>query len=190
MTERLHFHFSLSCIGEGNGNLLQCSCLENPRVRGAWWAAIYGVAQSRTRLKRLSSSSSKYTNNTRQSMICVRGGGVTEIQSKERIKSNQEQLPGRLTIWTWSCRISKTLLETGDGSHPIGGRKNIRDKQLEGCKPHPGKSDGNLVCLLKRPRRCLLWLHIFQNWNDTEKISMTPAQGWNANLSNIPYFLN
>ena len=50
-TERLHFHFSLSCIGEGNGNPLQCSCLENPRDGGAWWAATYGVAQSRTRLK-------------------------------------------------------------------------------------------------------------------------------------------
>ena len=55
-TEWLHFHFSLSCIGEGNGNPLQCSCLENPRDRGAWWAAIYGVTQSQTRLKRLSSS--------------------------------------------------------------------------------------------------------------------------------------
>ena len=54
----LHFHFSLSCIGEGNGNPLQCSCLENPRDEGAWWAAVYGIAQSRTRLKRLSSSSS------------------------------------------------------------------------------------------------------------------------------------
>ena len=60
-TERLHFHFSLSCIGEGNGNPLQCSCLENPRDRRAWWAAVYGVAQSRTRLKRLSSSSSGIT---------------------------------------------------------------------------------------------------------------------------------
>ena len=59
VTERLHFHFSLSCIGEGNGNPLQCSCLENPRDGGAWWAAVYGVAQSRTRLKRLSSSSSR-----------------------------------------------------------------------------------------------------------------------------------
>ena len=49
-TERLHFHFSLSCIGEGNGNPLQCSCLENPRDGGAWWAAVYGVAKSRTRL--------------------------------------------------------------------------------------------------------------------------------------------
>ena len=49
-TERLHFHFSLSCIGEGNGNPLQCSCLENPRGSGAWWAAVYGVTQSQTRL--------------------------------------------------------------------------------------------------------------------------------------------
>ena len=47
-TEQLHFHFSLSCIGEGNGNPLQCSCLENPRDGEAWWAAVYGVAQSRT----------------------------------------------------------------------------------------------------------------------------------------------
>ena len=58
MTEQLHFHFSLSCIGEGNGNPLQCSCLENPRGGRAWWAAVYGVAQTWTRLKRLSSSSS------------------------------------------------------------------------------------------------------------------------------------
>ena len=62
-TEELHFHFSVSCIGEGNGNPLQRSCLENPRDGGAWWAAIYGActlghAQSWTRLKQLSSSSS------------------------------------------------------------------------------------------------------------------------------------
>ena len=57
-TDRLHFHFSLSCIGQGNGNPLQCSCLENPRDRGAWWATVYGVSQSWTRLKRLSCSSS------------------------------------------------------------------------------------------------------------------------------------
>ena len=55
-TEQLHFNFSLSCTGEGNGNPLQCSCLENPRDRGAWWAAVCGIAQSQTRLKRLSSS--------------------------------------------------------------------------------------------------------------------------------------
>ena len=66
-TERLHFHFSLPCIGEGNGNPLQCSCLENPRDGGAQWAAGYGVAQSRTQLKRLSSSSS-----SRIQEICYR----------------------------------------------------------------------------------------------------------------------
>ena len=58
-TERLHFRFSLSCIGKGNGNPLWCSCLENPRDSRAWWAAVYGVAESRTRLKQLSSSSSR-----------------------------------------------------------------------------------------------------------------------------------
>ena len=66
MTERLHFHFYFSCIGEGNGNPLQCSYLENPRDGGAWWAAIYGVIQSWTRLKRLSSSSS---NSPQESMV-------------------------------------------------------------------------------------------------------------------------
>ena len=59
-TERLHFHFSLSCTGEGNGNPLQCSCLGNPRDGGACWAAVYGVAQSWTRWKRLSSALSLY----------------------------------------------------------------------------------------------------------------------------------
>ena len=59
-TERLHFHFLFSCTGEGNGNPLQCSCLENPRDGGAWWAAVYGVAQSRTWLKWLSSSSKSF----------------------------------------------------------------------------------------------------------------------------------
>ena len=71
MTERLHFHFSLSCIGEGNGNPLQCSYLENPRDGGAWWAAVYGVAQSRAWLKRLSSSSnsSRWLNNNNKVLI-------------------------------------------------------------------------------------------------------------------------
>ena len=60
-TKQLHFHFSVSCIGEGNGTPLQCSCLENPRDGRAWWAAVYGVAQSQTQLKRLSSSSRAIT---------------------------------------------------------------------------------------------------------------------------------
>ena len=71
MTERLHFHFSLSFIGEGNGNPLQCSCLENPRDGGAWWAAICGVAQSQTRLKRLSRSSSSSSSSMPAAMSSV-----------------------------------------------------------------------------------------------------------------------
>ena len=66
-TERVHFHFSLSCIGEGNGNPLQCSCLENPRDGGAWWAAIYGFTRSWTRLKQLSSSS-RNSSSSRQTL--------------------------------------------------------------------------------------------------------------------------
>ena len=73
MTERFHFHFSLSCIGEGNGNPLQSSCLENPRDGGAWWAAVYGVAQSRTRLKRLSSSSSSRSRQWHPSPVLLPG---------------------------------------------------------------------------------------------------------------------
>ena len=65
-TEQLHFHFSLSCIGEGNGNPLQCSCLENPRDGGAWWAAVYGVAQSRTRLKWLSHLATSHLTSTKK----------------------------------------------------------------------------------------------------------------------------
>ena len=72
-TDQLRFHFSLSCIGKGNGNPLQCSCLENPRDEGAWWAAVYGVAQSQTRLKQLSSSSSrlKKKNLLESQMLCL-----------------------------------------------------------------------------------------------------------------------
>ena len=78
-TERLHFHFSLSCIGEGNGNPLQYSCLENPGDGGAWWAAVYGVTQSRTRLKRLSSSSS--SSNGGPEVGCLGQGGTSAPQS-------------------------------------------------------------------------------------------------------------
>ena len=94
MTKWLHFHFSLSCIGEGNGNPLQCSCLENPRDGGAWWAAIYGVARSRTQLKRLSSSSSSSSPGRRLS-------GISKDEKRMWGKcavgwGNQEALPGDL----------------------------------------------------------------------------------------------
>ena len=70
-TERLHFHFSLACIGKGNGNPLKCCCLENPRDGGAWWAALYGVAQSWTQLKRLSSSSSVWYMNIQPHLLKI-----------------------------------------------------------------------------------------------------------------------
>ena len=88
-TERLHFHFSLSCIGEGNGSPLQCSCLENPRDGEAWWAAVYGVAQSRTRLTRLSSSRDRGIKN-----LMVQ---TTELQVWSRISSH-----GRKRGWQLS----------------------------------------------------------------------------------------
>ena len=87
MTERLHFDFSLSCIGEGNGNPLQCSCLQNPRDGGAWWAAVYEVAQSRTRLKRLSSSSSKGTFHAKMGSIKDRNG--MDLTQAEEIKKRR-----------------------------------------------------------------------------------------------------
>ena len=81
-TERLHFHFSLSCIGEGNGNPLQCSCLGNPRDGGAWWAAVYGVAQSQTRLKWLSSSSSQALSQTlRRNPLLQRSRTLTKLMA-------------------------------------------------------------------------------------------------------------
>ena len=83
-TEQIHF--SLSCIGEGNGNPLQCSCLENPRDGGAWWAAVYGVAQSRTRLKWLSLSSSRIVKSTCWE-FCFH---------QNSIKNFMDQLPGSL----------------------------------------------------------------------------------------------
>ena len=98
-TERLHFHFSLSCIGEGNGSPLQCSCLENPRDGEAWWAAVYGVTQSRTRLKRLSSSSSS-SNRTRRGQFSFqsqrkatpKNAAVISCTSKAMLKSLQARL--------------------------------------------------------------------------------------------------
>ena len=88
MTERLHFHFSLSCIGEGNGNPLQCSCLENLRDGGAWWAAVSGVAQSRTRLKQLSSSSSSRINEAEE-RISELEDKMVEITAKQQNKGKR-----------------------------------------------------------------------------------------------------
>ena len=90
MTERLHFHFSLSCIEEGNGNPLQCSCLENPRDGGAWWAAVYGVAQSQTQLKRFSSSSSSRRSSVNREAFATYE--KTDLKEPE---------PSNVLAWDW-----------------------------------------------------------------------------------------
>jgi len=99
MTERLPFHFSLSCIGEGNSNPLQCSCLENPKDRGAWWASVSGVVQSQTQLKQLSSSSSLLTD----SSIIFK----PLIPSKDQVEQNR---------WNFKppCSVSVHLLWFSD----------------------------------------------------------------------------
>ena len=107
-TERLHFHFSLSCIGEGNGNPLQCSCLENPRDSEAWWPAIYGVTQSQTRLKRLSSSKHTETCESLQVPSEQSGPGKTdEIHLKLLVP-----LLSYSFYFPVCCVDSQSLLET------------------------------------------------------------------------------
>ena len=97
------FHFSLSCIGEGNGNPLQCSCLENPGDGGAWWAAVSGVAQSRTRLKRLSRSSSS-------SMLLAY---VTPPRPNLRVCLGFSVCPLGLSFhFVWYSQISFVIFET------------------------------------------------------------------------------
>ena len=104
-TERLHFHFSLSCIGEGNGNPLQCSCLENPRDGGAWWAAVYGVTQSQTRLKWLGSSSSSVMILTEKAMATHSSTFAWKIQWME--ETGRLQSIGLLRVGhDWATSLS------------------------------------------------------------------------------------
>ena len=111
-TERLYFQFSLSCIGEGNGNPLQCSCLENPRDWGAWWAAVYGVAQSWTGLKRLSSSSSsKY--------ICKSVIAESWKQPKYLLKWRW------LNKWKYICTVKYYFIKNNKLDHCVLIWKNI-----------------------------------------------------------------
>ena len=126
MTEQLHFHFSLSCIGEGNGNPLQCSCLENPRDGGAWWAAVYGVAQSRTRLKRLSSSSSsRHSLGSRDTVLWnLHSRGEAD---DEQIKYITQQIVINAIEKSDREKIYNEL-ETSDGNLRWGGqRKSVGD---------------------------------------------------------------
>ena len=108
-TERLHFHFSFSCIGEGNTNPLQCSCLENPRGGEVWWAAVYGVAQSRTRLKWLSISISSNTIASREEVdlerCCLR---------RRTLKLLNMLSPPPMCVCVLSCSV------VSDSSRPSG----------------------------------------------------------------------
>ena len=104
----LNFHFSLSCIGEGNGSPLQCCCLENPRDGGAWWAAVYGVAQSRTRLKRISSSSSG------SMYACIQNAQYNYSHKRlTTISCVCAQLLSHVllfvTLWTIACQATLTM---------------------------------------------------------------------------------
>ena len=108
MTERLPFHFSLSCIGEGNDNPLQCSCLENPRDGEIWWASIYGVAQSRTRLKQLSSSSSSRLR--LKALATLIFYYCTVIFGRKEVKLKHHRY---VTMCLYIIRISPLILEDG-----------------------------------------------------------------------------
>ena len=102
MTERLHFHFSLSCIGEGNGNPLQCSCLENPRDGGAWWSAVYGVTQNWTRLKRLSSKGTSQMLRILSWVSILVCPGGSQVITRGLIRGRQDgQRDEEKAVWWW-----------------------------------------------------------------------------------------
>ena len=107
-TEQLHFHCSLSCMGEGNGNPIQCSCLENPRDGGAWWAAIYGVTESRTRLKCLSSSS-RTQRHKKAPKTCNLDPNVSHHGCISNVLS-------QLTLMVVGVRVLYSQLPRGEGS--------------------------------------------------------------------------
>ena len=132
MTERFHIHFSPSCIGGGNDNPLQCCCLENPRDGGAWWAAIYGVAQSQTRLKRLSSSSSSSSS------------GITNIV-KHMFSETTITKCHRLDV------LNNTFIFCYSGA------RSLRSMCQQGCFQWRSLSFAVADCLPLASSDCLLW---------------------------------
>ena len=140
MTERFHFHFSLSCIGEGHGNPLQYSCLENPRDGRAWWAAIYGVTQSQTQLKWLSSSSSS----------CIAGGfftnwAIREVHRRGGKKKTQRLCLGKLVLSRSQSEKDEVAEENKEENKQVGEQSQenqIRSDQIsrsvvsDSLRPH------------------------------------------------------
>ena len=118
MTERLHFHFSPSHIGEGNGNPLQCSCLENPRDGRAWWASVYGVAQSRTRVRQLSSSSSSRACLVAQMVKRLPTMRETWVQSLGQEDPLEKEMATHSNILAWQFHGWRSLV----GYSPWDGR--------------------------------------------------------------------
>ena len=161
LTERLHFHFSLSCIGEGNGNPLQCSCLEDPRDGAGWWAAVYGVAQSWTRLKRLSSSSSSVLPKAFTAVSCncqvyrPFRGGVYWGKTINFLESHPAYGKGdAISFWQWFPTGDDSALQghlgmsgdiwlpkygrgwgSGDCWHPVGKDQGGATQQGSGPQP-------------------------------------------------------
>ena len=136
MTERLHFHFSLSCIGDRNGNPLQYSCLENPRDGGAWWAAVYGVTQCRTWLKRLSSSSRDFSLvpdvwshpiGIVVVRLCGRPGWkkvkenvLKKLALEVCLEGREQGRPSLARVWCEQGHGGLSLMEPGvHGAHPV-----------------------------------------------------------------------
>ena len=132
-TEQLHFHFLLSCIGEGNGNPLQCSCLENPRDRGAWWAAIYGIAQSQTRLKRLSSSSRSRSSSRVHHKKCQVGCSTSWNQDCRNI--NNLRYADDTTLMAESEEELKSLLMKVKEHEKVGLKLNIQKTKILASSP-------------------------------------------------------
>ena len=116
--DRLHFHFSLSCTGEGNGNPLQCSCLENPRDGGAWRAAVYGVAQSWIQLKWLSSSSSSNLSSKPRITLKKLKRVFFCIFFSYKIKGSSESLT-RITFPMWNHTVSHNIPSKGADRYEI-----------------------------------------------------------------------
>ena len=155
MTERIHFHFSLSCIGEGNGNPLQCSCLENPRDRGAWWAAAYGVAQSQTQLKRLGSSSRTtvqrrqgFSDSSMGKESACNAGDASLIPGSGRFSQEGISYPLQ---YSWASLVVPMVKKSAYNAGDLG--------LIPGLRRSPGGGHGNpLQCsCLENPRERGAW---------------------------------
>ena len=152
-TERFHFHFPLSCTGEGNGNPLQCSCLENPRDGGAWWAAVYGVPQSQTRLKQLSSNSSSSNEQCEGKQRNTEFSVETQVKTKSRscnilLLSPYSQIEGVRKFWStvlWAVYCKASLHR--------GSRKRVQTERL--C--HRRLGAGWEKVQVESPRKRLAW---------------------------------